>query len=180
MNDSKEKIIRYYKGTEGEETAVKLVDIATQAAKNHKYKLSNFLTPFEQDMASVIANSLGELQVDFDGGFVGAERKRAAFCHEDFEGTPNFEIAVRKAEWNGEFARLGHRDVLGSITGLGIGRECVGDIIATKDFAKIIVDKKMCDYFVANLTKIGEAGVKTSVDDLADIAPKEERLKEIL
>ncbi len=179
MNDSKEKIIRYYKGTEGEETAVKLVDIATQAAKNHKYKLSNFLTPFEQDMASVIANSLGELQVDFDGGFVGAERKRAAFCHEDFEGTPNFEIAVRKAEWNGEFARLGHRDVLGSITGLGIGRECVGDIIATKDFAKIIVDKKMCDYFVANLTKIGEAGVKTSVDDLADIAPKEERLKEI-
>lgn len=179
MQDSREKIIRYYKGTEGEATAVKLVDFAGQALKNRKYKLSGFLTPFEQEMANTIANSLGDLKVEFDGGFVGAERQRAAFCHEDFAGTPVFEIAVIKSEWNGEFARLGHRDVLGSVLSLGVERECIGDIIATKEFAKIIVDKKMVDYFVANLKRIGEIGVETSVDELDSIEPKEERVKEI-
>lgn len=177
--DTREKIIRYYKGTEGEHTAVKLVDFAMQAVKNRKYKLSGFLTPFEQDMAETIANSLGDLQVDFDGGFIGAERQRAAFCHEDFAGTPNFEIAVIKAEWNGEFARLSHGDVLGAIMSLGIDREIIGDIIATKNFARIIIDKKLADYFVMNLTRIGNTAVKTELDELENIAPKEERVKEI-
>lgn len=179
MQDSHEKIIRYYKGTEGENMAVKLVDFAEQAKKNRKYKLSGFLTPFEQEMANTIANSLGDLHVEFDGGYIGAERQRAAFCHMDFAGTPAFEIAVIKAEWNGEFARLSHRDVLGSILSLGVSREIVGDIIATKEFAKILVDKKMADYFVANLKRIGDSGVETSIDELLNIEAKEERVKEI-
>lgn len=179
MQDVREKILRYYKGTEGEQTAIKLVDFAGQALKNHKYKLSGFLSPFEQEMAGTIANSLGDLKVEFEGGYIGAERRRAAFCHEDFAGTPAFEISAIKAEWNGEFARLSHRDVLGSILGLGVDRECVGDIIATKDFARIIVDKKMADYFAANLIQIGNVSVKTELDELENIAPKEERIKEI-
>ena len=179
MQDAKEKIIRYYKGTEGEAVAVKLVDFAAQTLKNRKCKLTGFLSPFEQEMAGVIANSLGSLNVDFYGGFRGAERQRAAFCHEEFKGTPNFEIAVVKAEWNGEFARLGHRDVLGSILNLGVAREHIGDVIATKDCARILVDQKMCDYFTANLTHIGGTSVKTSVDELENISAKEERTKEI-
>ena len=177
--DNREKIIRYYKGTEGEHMAVKLVDFAAQAVRNRKYKLTGFLTPFEQNMAETIANSLGDLHVEFDGGFVGAERQRAAFCHEDFAGTPVFEISVIKSEWNGEFARLSHSDVLGSIMSLGVDREFIGDIIATKNFARIIVDKKICDYFVANLTKIGNVSVNTLADELENISPKEERVKEI-
>lgn len=179
MQEAREKIIRYYKGTEGESSAVKLVDFATQAIKSRKCKLTGFLSPFEQEMTGVIANSLGELNVDFYGGYRGAERQRAAFCHEDFQGTPNFEIAVIKAQWNGEFARLGHRDVLGSILSLGVDREYIGDIIATKDCARILVDKKMCDYFTLNLTQIGGTSVQTVVDELENISAKEERTKEI-
>ena len=179
MKNSREKIIRYYKGTEGESMAVKLVDFAEQALKNQKYKLSGFLTPFEQGMAETIAKTLGGLKVEFNGGFDGAERKRAAFCHEDFAGTPAFEIAVIKSEWNGEFARLSHRDVLGSILSLGVEREVIGDIIATKEFAKILVDKKLANYFVTNLKQIGGANVETNLDELSEIAPKEERIKEI-
>lgn len=179
MQDALEKIIRYYKGTEGESVAVRLVDLATQAVKNHKCTLTGFLSPFEQEMAGTIAKSLGELNVDFYGGYRGAERQRAAFCHVEFQGTPNFEIAVIKAQWNGEFARLGHRDVLGSIMSLGVDRDHIGDIIATKDFARLLVDKKLCDYFAKNLLQIGSTAVKTSVDELENISPKEERTKEI-
>ena len=177
--DIREKIIRYYKGTEGEEAAVRMVDLAYQALKNHKYKLTGFLSPYEQEVAGTIANSVGDIKVDFDGGYVGAERQRAALCHSEFAGTPAFEIEVIKAEWNGEFARLSHRDVMGSILSLGVDREHIGDIIATKESAKILVDKKMADYFIANLTQIGGTTVKTSLDELSSIAAKEERCKEI-
>ena len=88
-------------------------------------------------------------------------------------------LPVIKAEWNGEFARLSHRDVLGSILSLGVDREVVGDIIATKEFAKILVDKKLAEYFIENLKRIGDATVETTLDELSDIAPKEERVKEI-
>ena len=177
--DVKDKIIRFYKGTDAEDSAVRMVDLAYQSLKNRKYKLTGFLSPFEQEVAGTIANSIGDIKLDFDGGYVGAERQRAAFCHTEFAGTPAFEIAVIKAEWNGEFARLSHRDVLGSILSLGVDRECIGDIIATKESAKILIDKKMCDYFTANLTQIGGTTVKTSVDELSSIAAKEERCKEI-
>ena len=62
---------------------------------------------------------------------------------------------------------------------MGVSREIVGDIIATKEFAKIIVDKKMADYFIANLKRIGDAGVEMTLDELSNIEPKEERVKEI-
>ena len=177
--DIREKIIRYYKGTEGEEAAIRMVDLAYQAQKNHKYKLSGFLTPYEQEIAGTIANSVGDIKVDFDGGYVGAERQRAAFISDDFAGTPAYEIAVIKAEWNGEFARLSHSDVLGSIMSLGVDREHIGDIIATKESAKILIDKKMAEYFTTNLTQIGGTTVKTTLDELSSIAAKEERCKEI-
>ena len=177
--DIREKIIRYYKGTEGEELAARLVDLATQALKSGKYKLSNFLTPYDQEIASAIANSFEDLTVEFDGGFVGAERQRAAFCHEEFAGTPVFEIEVLEAKWNGEFARLSHRDVLGAIMSLGVEREYIGDIIATKELAKILVEKNVADYFMKNLTHIGESGVQVTLGELGSIAPKEERVKEI-
>lgn len=177
--DAREKIIRFYKGTEGEETAVRLVDLAGQALKNHKYRLSGFLDPYGQEIAETIAASMDGIHVEFDGGYAGAERQRAAFVHEDFAGTPVFEIAVVKAEWNGQFTRLSHRDVLGSLMSLGVERECFGDIIATSGFAKILTDKKMAEYLLENLSRIGEAGVTCMLDDLGSIAPKEERCKEI-
>lgn len=175
----REKLIKFYKGTEGEDAAIRMIDLATQALKTQKYKLTGFLTPFEQEIAGTIANTLGSLKLDFNGGYEGAERQRAAIQHEDFPGTPDFEIAVLDAKWNSEFVRLSHRDVLGSIMSLGLERWCVGDIIATKELARIIVDKKVADYFIANLTHIGESRVDVTLGDISSIAPKEERVKEI-
>ncbi len=179
MGLEKEKIVRFYKGTEGEETAVKLADLAEQALRSQKFRLSGFLDPYGQEIAETVAANFPGLRVDFFGGYPGAERQRALLLDASFGGKPSYEVAVIKAAWNGQFTRLSHRDVLGSLMGLGIERECIGDIIATGDFAKIIVDKKMQDFLLANLTQIGSAGVTCEVDELSSIAPKEERCKEI-
>lgn len=175
----KEKIIRFYRGTEGEEIAVKLADLAEQALRSQKFRLSEFLDPYGQEIAETVKANFPGLKVDFSGGYQGAERQRAMFLDEAFGGKPSYELAVVKASWNEQFTRLSHRDVLGSLMGLGIERGCIGDIIATGDFAKIIVDQKMADYLLANLTHIGSAGVSCELDDLSSIAPREERCKEI-
>ncbi len=175
----REKIIRYYKGTEGAETAIRLVDLAEQAMKNQKFRLSGFLDPYGQEIAETVAANYPGLKVDFNGGYSGAERQRALFQHEDFMGTPTWDIVVLKASWNDQFYRLTHRDALGSLMGLGIEREQLGDLLMGENSVRVITEKKMADFLLQNCAKIGAASVSCTLDLLEDIVPKEERCKEI-
>ena len=179
MSTERDKIIRFYRGTENEQTAIRLVDLAERASKNGKFTLSPFLTPYEQNMAETIAASFPSLTLEFSGGYVGAERQRVVFADKEFRGTPTFNIVVVRADWAGDMVRFSHRDVLGAVMGLGVERDTVGDIIATDNFAKILITAEMEQFFIDNLTQIGASRVKTSSDDLTNIAPKEERVKEI-
>ena len=47
----RDKIIRYYRGTGGAETAERLVDLAEQALRSQKFRLTDFLDPFGQEIA---------------------------------------------------------------------------------------------------------------------------------
>ena len=80
-SEQKEKIIRFYKGTEGEETVVKLVDLAEAVQRSQKFRLSGFLDPFGQEIAETVAANYPDLRVDFNGGYPGAERARAMYIH---------------------------------------------------------------------------------------------------
>ena len=179
MASDKEKILRFFKGTEEEETAVKLVDMAKWAESSGKFRLTPFLSPYEQDIAETVAANFAGVAVDFFGGYHGAERQRAMFTDKTFGGKPSFEIVAIEAKWKTEFTRLSHRDVLGSVMSLGIDRGVVGDMIATGESANILTDEKMSDYFIENLTQIGGAKVECEICELSSIAPKEERVKEI-
>ena len=176
----KERILRFYRGSEGEETAIRLIDLAEAVVKTAKFRLSPFLDPYGQEIAETICASYDGLQLDFDGGYPGAERQRAMLRHRDFAGRPDgFAIACVEAAWNGQFVRLTHRDVLGAVMGLGIERELIGDILPIADTAKILCDTKIADFIIQNLTMIGAVGVKVQLGDASEIAPREERMKEI-
>ena len=54
-SEQKEKLIRFYKGTEGEETVVKLVDLAEAVQRSQKFRLSGFLDPYGQEIAETVA-----------------------------------------------------------------------------------------------------------------------------
>lgn len=74
----------------------------------------------------------------FDGGYEGAERKILAFLPdwaEDCEG----ELVFLRAAFHGTDSTLTHRDILGSLMGLGIVREKVGDILISPHSADIVV-----------------------------------------
>ena len=157
----RERILRFYRGGEGEETAMRLLDLVENVMKTQKFRITPFLDPYGQEIAETVRASYDGLRIDFDGGYAGAERQRAMLLHEDFAGTlGGYEIVCVTAAWNGQFAHLTHRDVLGALMGLGIDRGGVGDILLAGDTAKILCDTKMAQFIM-------------------DIAPREERTKEI-
>ena len=175
----REKIVRYYRGTEGAEVAAKILDAAEIVNKNRKYKICDFLDPYGLSVAETVIAHFPNLKFIAEGGYCGAERQRGAIMHEDFLGDIDFALTVLEVTWNDKYHNLAHRDVLGSVLGLGIERDVVGDILVRNDNCKIILAKEMASFVLQNLVQISNAGVSVAEGDLATIEPKEERCKEI-
>ena len=110
----REKILRFYKGTEGEEIVIKLIDAVEAVNKTRKFRATDFLDPYGCEIAETVVAHYDGISVNFFGGYIGAERQCANFVHEDFMGKPSYNISVVKATWNDKFYRLSHRDVLGA------------------------------------------------------------------
>ena len=105
------------------------------------------------------------------GGYGSAERKKLIVLPEYMEGVTREELADYGAECGiaalsavgSGFVRVTHRDFLGSILGLGLERDVVGDIVLSegeKTEATVICDASIADYIAANLIKVGRDTVK--------------------
>lgn len=175
----REKILRYYKGTEGAETAAKLLDLAEFVHKNHKYKVTDFLDPYGYTVAETVAAAYEKLHILSDGGYIGAERQRIAFVHEDFMGKVDFAIQAVKISWNEQYYRLTHRDVLGALMGLGIDRSVLGDLILRQNQCRALTTNTMAEFMREQLTSVGAAQVTIELCELTEIEPREEKCKEI-
>lgn len=89
------------------------------------------------------------------------------------ESHPLTVIRASKAEGARE---LTHRDYLGSLVGLGIKRDLVGDILVREDGADIIVLEDIADFILLNYYKAGRTNLSLSqhpVDQL--IVPEQKR-----
>lgn len=175
----REKLIRYFEASGNGEQARRMLDLAEQVVAGKPYRVTEFMSPAGLVIADAIKANLPQLRVASEGGYEGAERLRVAFIERDFQGTVDFGVQALKISWDPRFRLLTHRDILGSLMGLGIEREHFGDIIMQNGGAQLMVDATMADYVKQNFTKI--AMVSVSVEDLplSEILPKEEKIKEI-
>ncbi|WP_298704658.1 RNA-binding protein [uncultured Veillonella sp.] len=175
----RDKLIRYFEASGNGDQARRMLDLAEQVVAGKPYRVTEFMSPAGLVIADAIKANLPQLRVASEGGYEGAERLRVAFIERDFQGTVDFGVQALKISWDPRFRLLTHRDVLGSLMGLGIEREHFGDIIMQNGGAQLIVDATMADYVKQNFTKI--AMVSVSVEDLplSEILPKEEKIKEI-
>lgn len=174
-----EKIIRYYRNTEGTEIVTRLIDIAKTVIHNKKFKVSEFLDPYGYTIAETVAANCENINIASDGGYTGAERQRVVFVNDAFLGKINFNITALKVSWDERYYNISHRDVLGSLMALGIDRRVIGDILLKGEQAKLLVDAQIAQYIHDNFTQIGSANVKIEACDLSEIEPREEKCKEI-
>ena len=99
----------------------------------------------------------------FFGGYEDAERKVLGFFPDWYEDySAHFPVkAIEIIPSDTE--NLTHRDYLGSIMGLGIKRECIGDIIQKDDGAYVFAGDEIIDFLIGNLDKIGHRNVKVKI-----------------
>ncbi len=106
--------------------------------------------------------------VNLWGGFSDAERVVACFGdREYYKDNKDFPINCIMIEpVNQKFAdTLSHRDFLGSLMGLGIRREMLGDIIINENCGYLFAIDSICDYIIDNLTQVKHTTVKCSLVD---------------
>ena len=153
------KILRYFRGSGDEELAARLVDLAENARKTSKFRVSEFLDPHGRNVAEIVAANFDQIRLETDGGFANAERCKAAFVAEDYRGKLDFSLICYLVKWDKRYYTLGHRDILGAFMGMGCVREILGDIILVPEGAQFVADKAFANYIESNLTQIGAANV---------------------
>lgn len=123
-----------------------------------------FLSPREQQMARAMLNAAGIRSGHvFDGGYEESERKILIFLPDWAEGPAGDELVFLRAAFHGEES-LTHRDILGSLMGLGVTRERVGDILVSRHSADIVAAPSLRDFFLREWDQAGR--VKLTVTEI--------------
>lgn len=136
---------------------------------------TGFLDSRQQELVDNYCKKIKGLKYGFKGGYEDAERCVCMFSTEDdLQHTPFTVLRIRKEGPN----PLSHRDYMGSILGLGIKREMVGDILVNKDGADMVILSELADFFLNQYDKAGRVSLKSEIVGIEDIRSSEEDFEE--
>lgn len=167
--------------------AARLDDLCDRAARG-EVAVSPFLTPREAKY--VTRHLVGRMSAGMAllyGGYPAAERVRAIMLPDYMEGMldpatlaadpvamlreAGFEdlsvtlcdCALPLCIKGSGFRELGHRDYLGSVLGLGLERDAIGDIVVTGPCeACLITGKPMGEFLISHLEKVATDAVRAA------------------
>ncbi len=154
------------------------LDAKRKALDSFMITSTSFLSVDERSLISCIEREYkSDIRTFYFGGFDEAERTMAVFVPtvfgveyigEYFADNPDdCPVCLIKLSKD-RFSSLSHRDYLGSLMGLGIKRETVGDIIVGEDCTFIFALKSISRYICENLTKVGRGTVSCEICPLTD------------
>lgn len=173
-------LTNHIKDVELKNKIYKVIDKAIGVLKNHDYRYSEFLNPYELKNAISALNAIDDIKYSVYGGYDKAERKLVYiypfYVNEDDLNKP---IKAIKISGNFKFRKISHRDYLGSLLGLGIKREKIGDILIHENFCQVVVCEDICDYIVLNLAKVGNNTVNVEEIDVSNLIYSEPEYKEV-
>ena len=120
---------------------------------------TGFLTPAER-YALEHDPALREANMVFHGGHADAERSIAFFLPDWMEPDAlDVSEYIRAIRLTAAFGEPGHRDYLGAILGMGVGREWVGDILVQGETAYVFCQPSVLRHLLS-IEKVGRCGVK--------------------
>ena len=137
----------------------KVLDKYDQTQRRNIPAATVFLSPREQQLAQSLLSAAGvRAGYVLDGGYGEAERKRRVFLPD---------------------SALTHRDILGSLMGLGVTRERVGDILVSPHSADIVAAPSLLDFFLREWTEAGRVKLSVSRIDREELRVPQVQVKTI-
>lgn len=146
----------------------KMEDLARKAAKTG-FAHSKFLTPAEAAEVSRSYAARRDILFSEDGGFEGAERRCALFVQPDWGAFDREDVLAAVALEHRKQDTVRHQDVLGSVLGLGLSRDVMGDIAIEPDRAVFVCLAPMAEYITDRVDKLGRVGVSARRIPLSDL-----------
>jgi RNA-binding protein YlmH len=113
--------------------------------------LTDFLDFEEQK--EIYAVKSHDIDLYLDGGYDGAERKRALIGYLD-NSKLSYDIVILQSSYDPKFGEISHRNVLGTIMAFGIKRNTFGDIVVENNLITIFASLEISDFLINNLTMI--------------------------
>lgn len=153
-------------------------DAIRYSERNYCVKTMGFLTPRERTLIGKNILPPPDVKISFTGGYDDAERVMLVCSPEFLDADDNEVLSVIKITGR-DLAALTHRDYLGSIMGLGITRENIGDILVSDFGAFVFVKAEIAEYIMSNLEKIGRRGIKTELCSCSEADIPEPKFKEV-
>ena len=163
---------------ENSELIKRAQDLARRCERSGKVCATGFLSPAEQ---YEIERQLGhrDCKLAFSGGTEERER-RAAFFLPDYMEEDELEVSdfICAMELRAYFGTPGHRDYMGALLGMGIGREWLGDIQVEDDRAYVFCMKSVLGHLLT-IEKAGRYTVKARQVELCQVPQRHVETKEI-
>lgn len=164
---------------ENAELLRRMEDLAARCERRSELTRSTFLTPAEQYAVENFSKHI-DCTVIFSGGHPDCLRRAAFFLpyymdEEIFE--PEEYISAIKIK--ACFGEPEHRDYLGTIMGLGIKREWLGDIWVNGSEATVFCLPSVEGHLIASLDKVARYGVKVSKLELNCVEAPERKIKTV-
>lgn len=129
-----------------------------QCCEQYRLTCTNFLDLHQRSLVEKRWRGLSRGESDvrciFYGGYEEAERTLAVFLP-DYAQVSDCPLTVIRIKIPAGGKKLTHRDYLGSLTGLGLKREMIGDILVTDYGADVIILEEVKDFLLLNYSKAG-------------------------
>lgn len=143
-------------------------DKIRQSIDNYIVTNTTFLDMRQRTLAEAKCRQHKGLRYCFYGGYDDAERTVAMFLPDYAELEEYNPLALLRIAQNGH-RPLSHRDYLGSLMGLGIKREIIGDILVRDNGADIVIIKEMGDFLLYNYEKAGRTSLKAEIVPIGEL-----------
>ena len=153
-------------------------DLCRRCERSASLTATNFLTPAERFQLEQWAKSVPEARLFFSGGHPDCERTVGFFLPDYLEAEYlDLSEHIRALELSAAFGSPGHRDYMGALLGMGIGREWLGDIWVRDNKAIVFCLPSVAPHLLS-IDKVGRCSVTVRALSLEEIPAPERRVKE--
>lgn len=137
------------------ELASRFTELAERALREKEPQWSDFLEPPEREQAQAILGWVSGVRFNSFGGYAKAERRRMV-VYPDYYIVETIEPALAYLEVQTKSQTpLTHRDYLGSLMGLGLKRDKIGDLLVSDDSCQLVVVPELVEFVQIHLERVG-------------------------
>ena len=181
MAAKREELLKLAQSPEDRTLLSQFLDKQRQAERYVRPASTAFLDLRQQTLCRQAMQAAGVGGWSLEGGFAQAERRVALFLPDYIQEAgqlpeEDWPFRALRLEIRGQ-KPLTHRDYLGSLMGLGLRRETIGDILPGSQGADLLVMAEIAPYIQQNLTQVGSAPASVQLISLSELEIPEAKIK---